>query len=89
MSTVAGADTYPQTTTVPDPFDPATADSVDIPLEDTLNRSTFLLKRMAAHAEAQHPIEIESTNGTSVIISPIVAMWFVSNVRGVPIWSPF
>jgi hypothetical protein len=71
MSVYAGADNYPSTTTNPDPGKPATAPSVTDPLEDTQDRTTFLVKRMAAHAEAQHPLEIESTDGTSVKISPV------------------
>lgn len=67
----AGQNSYPQTTTLPDPNQPARSSDLGVLGRDLADRATFQLVRMAAHAEAQNPIELECTDGLNITLSPI------------------
>ncbi len=71
MSTYAGGNTYPATATLPDAGQPASAGGIDAPIKDNLDRTTFLLARLAAHAESQSPLEMSCTDGDNIVISPL------------------
>lgn len=71
MTTYAGLDTYPADATLPDPNQPAVAPTVSDPEKVVLDRTTFLLKRLAAHAESQSPLGYRCTDGTKIVFEPV------------------
>lgn len=73
MSTYAGSNSYPATITIPDPNQPATAGTVDSPVQDLANRTTFLAARISAHAESQAPLKYECVDGDNIIFQPVYA----------------
>lgn len=74
MDTYAGLDSFPATANLPAKDEPATPESLGDPIKAALDRTAFLLKRMAGHAEAQHPLEIECTDGINIVISPLLGV---------------
>jgi hypothetical protein len=70
-TTYAGADNYPATTNTVGMDDPASSATISQTIKDLADRTSFLHKRIAAHAESQCPLEIECTDGLNITISPV------------------